>query len=355
MGGGAILLVWWLIGLVPENINFIESWGHTYWEIQAFLDGYARAFYAIYAFTELIVGRTVGLSSMILHSGTLSTLLILIGTGIGLLLLCFLCSKPLFYRMASTPFEFKKKDKIQSKANRKTSPFISAIKKEFIIGFRSNAFIKLGGVLIVIMPMAIYLLNKLYSAMDTRFLGTQMTICFNIIIILLVMLMTNIDIASVYSRDGSSSYLNKVQPTPYATLLVSKLIFPMIIALVGLIFAVNVFAIESGLAKNDAIMIGVMIYGVYVAHLFSSAESDIMNPQYEQYATFNEQTNNPNETGAGVSAIIISAAVFAVALFLSTRNDAGLWLKLATVGAAFAAFKVFTYLSKIKVFYKEKQ
>ncbi len=353
--GGAILLVWWLIGLVPENINFIESWGNTYWEIQAFLDGYARAFYAIYAFTELIVGRIVGLSSVIFHSGTLPTLLILIGTGIGLLLLCFLCSKPLFYRMASTPFEFKKKDKIKARANRKMPPFFSAIKKEFVIGLRSNAFIKLGGVLIVIMPMAIYLLNKLYSAMDTRFIGTQMTICFNIVIILLIMLMTNIDIASVYSRDGSSSYLNKVQPTPYATLLLSKLIFPMIIALVGLIFTVNVFAIESGLSPSDAALMGVMIYGVYLAHLFSSAESDIMNPQYEQYATFNEQTNNPNETGSGVSAIIISAAVFAITLFLSTRNDAGLWLKLAIVGALFAAFKVLTYLSKIKAFYKEKQ
>ena len=191
--------------------------------------------------------------------------------------------------------------------------------------------------------------------MDTRFIGTQMTVCFNIIIILLIMLMTNIDIASVYSRDGSSSYLNKVQPTPYATLLFSKLIFPMIIALAGLIFTMNVFAIEAGFSKTDATFIGIMIYGVYVAHLFSSAENDIMNPQYEQYATFNEQTNNPNETSAGVSAILLSAAVFAITLFLSSRNDVGVWLKLAIVAVAFVIFKVFTYLSKIKAFYKEKQ
>ena len=44
IGGSAILLVWWLIGLIPEDINFIESWGNTYWEIQAFLDGYVSAF-----------------------------------------------------------------------------------------------------------------------------------------------------------------------------------------------------------------------------------------------------------------------------------------------------------------------
>ena len=355
LGGGAILLVWWLIGLVPEDINFVESWGNTYWEIQAFLNDYTEVFAPLYAFTELIVGRTVGLSSIIFHSGTLNSLLVLIAMGVVLLLLCFLCSKPLFYRMASTPFEFKRRDKIRAKANRKMPPFFSALKKEFVIGARSNAFIKLGGVLVVIMPMSIYLLNRLYSAMNTRLLGMQMTICFNIIVILLMMMMTNIDLASVYSRDGSSSYLNKVQPAPYATLLLSKLIFNMVIALIGCALTVLVFAIESSVSKTDALMIGIMIYCVYLAHLFSSAEKDIMNPQYEQYATFNEQTNNPNETGAGVSAIIMAAVVFALALFFSSRNDPIVWLKLAVIAAILAGYKIFTYLSKIKAFYKEKQ
>ena len=113
VGPGAILLVWWLIGLVPENINFIETWGNTYWEIQEFLADYTRMFAPIYSFTELIVGKTVGLSNVIFHSDTLINLLILIGVGCVLLVLCFLCSKPLFCRMASTPFEFKKNDKLR--------------------------------------------------------------------------------------------------------------------------------------------------------------------------------------------------------------------------------------------------
>ena len=355
VGIGAVLLVWKLIGLIPENINFVESWGDTYWEIQAFLTDFTKTFAPIYSFTELIVGKTVGLTSVIFHSDTLKNLLILIAVGIVMLALCFVCSKPLFCRMASTPFEFKKKNSIKEKKNSKLSPFVSAIKKEFTIGIRSNAFLKLSGVLVVIMPMAIYLLNKLYSAMNTRFLGTQMTICFNVLIILLIMLMTNIDIASVYSRDGSSSYLNKVQPAPYSILLFSKLFFPMIITLIGMIFTVNIFAIEASIQPLDAIMIGITVYGIYVAHLFSSAESDIMNPQYEQYATFNEQANNPNESSSGILAIIISALVFVIALFFSSRGDSATWLKLAGVAVIFAGFKVFTYISKIKAFYKEKQ
>ena len=224
-----------------------------------------------------------------------------------------------------------------------------------MIGIRSNSFLKLGAVLVVVMPMAIFLLNKIYGAMNTRHLGTQMTICFSVMIMLLILMTTNIDIASVYSRDGSSSYLNKVQPASYTTLLISKLVFPMIIALAGTVFAVNIFSIEAAIKPLDTVMIGITVYAVYLAHLFSSAESDIMNPQYEQYATFNDQANNPNESKSGVSAIIFAVIVFIIAIFLTSRADPAAWIKVAAIAVAFAAFKVFTYISKIKAFYKENQ
>ncbi|MBQ7344302.1 MAG: hypothetical protein IJW53_06050 [Clostridia bacterium] len=353
-GAVAILLVYSLIGLIPENINFIETWGETYWEIQSFLNSYVKSFAAIYAFTELIVGRTVGITSYVFHSGTLPTLLVVIALALVLLALCFVCSKPLFCRMAATPFEFKKKNAARARKNKQHSPFLSALKKEWTSGLRSNYFIKLGGILIVIMPMAIYLLNKLYSAMNTRYLGTQMTVCFNVMIMLLILLMTNIDIASVYSRDGASSYLNKVQPAPYALLLYSKLFFPMVIAFVGTLVTTSVFHAYSALSTVDNLMLGVTVYTVYVAHLFSSAESDIMNPQHKQYATFNEQSGNPNESGAAILAVLLSAVVFLVGLFFSSSSTAGVWTRIGIVTTVAAVFKVITYLSKIKAFYKEK-
>ena len=351
----ATLIVYKLIGLIPSNINFIETWGETYWEIQDFLTSYTKSFAAIYAFTELIVGRTVGITSHVFHTGTVPTLLVVIALALMLLGLCFVSSKPLFCKMAATPFEFRKKNAIKEKKNRQLSPFLSALKKECTSGLRSNYFIKLSGILILIMPMAIYLLNKLYSAMNTRYLGTQMTVCFNVMIMLLILLMTNIDIASVYSRDGASSYLNKVQPAPYAVLLYSKLFFPMIIALIGTVVTTYIFHSYSALSTFDNLMLGVTVYTVYVAHLFMSAERDIMNPQYKQYATFSEQSGNPNESASAILAVLISAIVFIVGLFFSSSSTAGVWTRIGLLTTALATFKVITYLSKIKAFYKEKQ
>ena len=353
--GGGILAVWLLLGLIPEDINFIESWGETYWQIQGFLQDYTETFSLIYKLTELVVGKTMGLTNVIFHSETLINLSVLISVDIGALVLCFLCSKPLFCRMAATPFEFKKNNAAAARDNVQRSPFLSAIRKEMISGLRSNSLIKLAGILVVIMPMSIYLLNKIYSSMNLDYTGEQMTVCFNVMVMLLILTLTNIDLASVYSRDGASSYLNKVQPAPYALLLFAKLFFPILISFVGTMVTANIFAGFTSLSSFDSTMVGVTVYAVHLVHLFSAAESDIMNPQYEQYATFSEQSNNPNESFSAVFAVIVSAIVFIVALLLSSKTNDGVWLKLALVTTALAVFKIITYLSKIKAFYKEKQ
>ena len=354
-GGIGIILVWVLLGKVPADINFIENWGDIYWDIQAFLKSYTDTFKPLYKFTELIVGKTVGLTNQIFHADTLKTLLVVIGIDVGSLALCFLVSKPIFCRMAATPFEFKKKNAIKEKENKKTRPFLSALKKEWISGLRSNYFIKLAGILVVVMPMSVYLLSKIYSSMKVDHLGRQMTICFTAMIMLLILTMTSIDLASVYSRDGASSYLNKVQPTPYAVLLYSKLFFPMVIALVGTAFTTFIFSGFTTLSSFEAMLFGISVYFVYLFHLFSSAESDIMNPQYKMYATFNDQSGNPNEAKSAILGVLSSALVFLIVLLLSLKTAKGVWLKVAIVTFALAALKVFTYLSKIKAFYKEKQ
>ena len=354
-GAVGIIGVWSLLGRIPANIDFIETWGETYWQIQAFLKSYTETFAPIYKFTELIVGKTLGLTNVIFHVDTVKTMLVVVCIDVAALVLCFLVSKPLFCRMAATPFEFKKKNAIKERKNKKKRPFLSALRKEWITGLRSNYFLKLAGILVVVMPMAIYLLSKIYASMKLDPFGRQMSVCFTVMIMLLILTMTNIDIASVYSRDGASSYLNKVQPAPYALLLFSKLFFPMVIAFIGTVLTTLILSGFKNVVKDDVFMIGVAVYSIYIFHLFSSAESDIMNPQYKRYATFNDQNGNPNEAMSAILAVLASALVFIITLLLSSGSGTGVWTKAALVTAVLATFKIVTYLSKIKAFYKEKQ
>ena len=352
--GALIGLAYYLISLIPENINFVETWGTTFWQIQDFLAGFSKTFIIFSAFTELIIGKTVGIKVAVFSVKSIYGLLILIAVTAALIALCFLLAKPLFYKMASTPFEFTKKSNVKGQENKVKSGFLSALYKETLIGFRSNSFIKLAGVLVVIMPLALLLLNKRYSAMNTRFIGMQMTVSFNALIMLLILLSTSIDVASVFSRDGSSAYLNKVQPTPYGQLLFSKLLPNAVIGFIGVVVTIIIYAPYSPLPPVDFIFFAISIFSVFICHLFWSAELDVMNPQYSQYATFNEQANNPNENMSGIIMLILSVLIFALTLLLSSSDPTGVWIKAGIITLWVAVFKIITFFLKVKVYYKEK-
>jgi hypothetical protein len=304
--------------------------------------------------TQLIVGKTIGLSYQIFTQDTLAHLLILIGSVIALLSLDFVLSKPLFYSMASKPFEYTKKMKIKAKKNVKVPVFFSAIKKEWLVRWRDNGIVALIVQLVIIMPMAIELLNSIYAAMNTKYLGTQMTVGFNLLIIMLFMLSANISLASIYSRDGASSYLNKVQPSTYFQLLFSKLTPNLVFGLIGIVITTLMYSAHSSLDGLSSFLFGATAYLAYVAHMFWSAELDIMNPQYEQYATFSQQTNNPNENKATLIAFAMSFLFTFVAIFLSMEGVQAAWIKVSIIALVLAILKATTYILKIKVFYKEK-
>lgn len=351
---GGAWVVFTLISAIPDNIDLIASWGTTYWKIQSFLDNFEAKLPFVVAFTQLILGKRVGVAEMLFTPQTLLHFLILLGIIVVLIALCFLLSQPLFYKMASTPFEYRKRNFEKGKPNRKTPVFLSALKKEWIAGLRDNSILSVFVQTSVILPLAIELLNKLYSAMDTRFFGTQLGIAFNLLIVLLFMLSSSIRVASAYSRDGATAYLNKVQPTTYGKLLFSKLAIPLLLGALGIVVTTYVFSRHSGLGTQNNVLFGCTAYLFYVTHLFWSAEMDIMNPQYTQYATFAEQSNNPNENKSTLLCFVLAFLAAGVELLLALEGVNVAWIKVSLIALAVCALKIWSYFLKIKVFYKEK-
>lgn len=352
---GLILFAYYLISLIPENINFLETWSSsTFWEIKGFLESFEKAVLPLTWLTTLLIGKT-DLAGHHQFTGTTlpvaAGLIVLIAL---LTVLCFTLSQPLFYKMASTPFEYTKNMKAKARPNKKAGPFFSAVKKEWMVALRDGTVTTLVTQLLVVMPLAIALLNSLYEAMSTKFIGLQMTVCFNLLIVLLFMLSANIRISSAYSKDGFSAYLNKVQPSTYGSLLFAKLTVNLVMGFVGIVLTTFTYGVFGAVGTIELILFAVTVYALYVAHLFWSGEMDIMNPQYTQYATFSEQSNNPNENKSSVLAFALSFLISGGMLLLSFEDVSVVWYKIAAVAIVIAAVKIYTYFLKIKVYYKEK-
>jgi hypothetical protein len=128
------------------------------------------------------------------------------------------------------------------------------------------------------------------------------------------------------------------------------------VGLVGVIITTLVYKNYGAIGREvNYLLFGGALYLLYVAHLFWCGEMDLMNPQYEQYATFSEQSNNPNENAASILTFLLAIIFAFVALFLSLEGVDGAWIKVTSLLFVIAAFRIFSFFVKIKVFYKEKQ
>ena len=343
-----------LINLIPANLDIRAVWGVVYFKMRDFLNLFADILWPFKYLTMLLIGGYKGLKAILFTPNTLIILLCVIGVGALFLVMSFLITRPMFFKMAAKPFEYRKITRNFNLKNHKANPFISSVKAQILLMSRTSEEIVSLLSCAIALPILILLLNRIFIAMSVRALGEFMAVAINMLIILLVSLATNSKIASIYSREGSAAYLNKTRPNRYSLNLIAKLVPNAIIMVISIIVSVSIFAGFTTLSATAIIGFGLTAIFMYLMHLLWSAETDIVNPQTQHYATTGEHNNNPNETKSTVTMFIISVLTCGVGLFLLMENAKIAWIKIAIVACALLIFRIWSYLSKIKYYYKEK-
>ena len=344
-----------MISIIPEDIDIVRDWGKIYWSIQDFLSWFAKTFFIFDYLLQLLTGCVYnGYFFQLITSQNLATLGFILCVIVASFIFIYLLSKPLFLKMISTPFEHKKNEKIKDKKNQKLPSFISAVKQQCKIIFRSSNQMYSILAVAIVTPIAIYLQNKIIGAMDTRTLGNYMTITFNILIILLLTLSSNSTVASVFSREGNSAYLNKVNPVPYIIPLTSKFVFNGAVNIVSITVSSFIIKLSVGLTVSQTLLLSISLIFVYVAHLLWSAELDIMNPQNHQYQTTGSSQKNPNEFHSTLYAFILSAVFAFISFFLMNEDIRVVFSKMLIISALLLIARLWLYVTKVKLYYKEK-
>ncbi len=352
---GVFLALIYIIGLIPADIDLVRDWGKIYWDIQAFLEKFAKIFFAFDAFLQLITGMLY--NSTAFNPFTINNL-ITFGICLAVIALCILAinllSKPLFLKMVSTPFEYKKNENIKPRKNRKHQSLYSAIIHYTKREIRTPSLIYSICVVALLTPIAIFLQNKIIGAMDTKILGNYMGVAFNILIILLMMLSSNVILASIYSQEGNSAYLNKIVPVSFGIPLTGKLVANAGICMASIISSTIIINHFAHIGALSTILLSLTLIMIYIAHLYWSAEFDIMNPQNRLYQTTGKDQKNPNERKSTICAFIISAVFAFISFFLMSENIHVVFIKLLLIALVFCAYRIYMFYTKINLYYKEK-
>ena len=356
--GSVIAGVFYAINLIPVNIDLRQQSPFIKKQIRNFVDGYAysnvqtKALNPVFNLTIVLLGSADFVSFSL--GGNLLRLLLLIGAVGVFAALSALIVRPLFYTMASKPFEFLKKN-VKPKKNRVYNKKIAAFVNEMLVAIKSSDRIYSNVAILFATPILIFFLNKVFAAMSIAELGQFMVSTVNVLIIMLILLNSNTYAASIFSKEGRSSYLIKTQPTNPFGLLVAKLVPNTLFVTLSLILTYIVMYKTCGLTGIDLFYLLAGVWFIYLAHLVLCAELDIMNPQNEVYATMGSSESNPNEAKATAIAFVLAFATAAMVFFILQKHEPyNLYLKILLVGIAAFAIKAFMFYQNVKLYYKEK-
>ena len=351
------LTIWgvvYLIGLIPEDINLIESWTTVSQWMNNFLSSFTTNLFPFYALTLFFCGRYENGSSIVFTEYSWMVALALIGIIGVLILLNFLISRPLYYRIISRQFEFNKKEIKHPKTNHARHPFWATCVYEMRRLLRDSSILSGCLTMLIVTPIAVLFLNSVYAAINTRMLGDYFTMAFNVFVILLFVLAGNIYMSNIFSRDGEALYLNKTKPNSPFKILFPRLFLSVITTFVTVLISTIIFTTSSGISTFNSVCIFILLFSVALVHIVWSAEFDFMHPQNVRFATEGSGAISPNETKSTILTFALSALSFGIVLFFLIDNGGFVWLKLALASVAFLVYRIWVFYYKTKILFKEK-
>ncbi len=343
-----------LINIIPEDIDLVGTWSTTFWEIQTWLTNFSYNF-SPFVYTLIgIIGERNGIVVTLFGTTQLIVIGCMLAAVVVILAITYLLVRPLFFHMASTPFEYKKSVINKKFTNKRHNAVLSAFGKNLRLTLRDTN--KVSGLLAIAigMPIAILLLNSIYDAIDVRLDGVYMAMAFNMVIIMLLTMSTNIDMAHVFSEEGASAYINKTIPKSYLLILSSKLVINVVLMSASIAVATWIYSTFVHYTSAQICMIFFTLEFAYLSHLLISVQSDITNPQNQQYATTGSHASNPNDTRSGIMGYIMAIFVAFWSYFLIQENSATVWNKMVAITGVFFVFQLWMYITKAKLYYKEK-
>ena len=349
------LLVWGVIALlnkIPQDIDLIKSWAKISSAIDTFLAWFVKYFSPMYYFSLCLCGTYKNFTSVLFTKYMYIGFLILLTCILLLFVINYYVSRPIYLKLISTKFEFGKSVKI-NKPNKihksKYSTFIYETTKDL----RNGELVRTTITLFVIAPILILTLDKIYAAINTALFGTNLTIAFNILIILLFVLSHNISASSVFSRDGESLYMLKTMPKSPINLLFSRLGYYAISSAILITMMLSIFWSFTSVNWFDAILMFLSILMYALTHIVISAEIDFLHPRMAMFRTEGKASKNPNEIKSTILAFALSFVFFGIVLFFYVKDTNLLWLKLFLLTGSVLALRVYLFCYKAKILFRE--
>ena len=364
--GAGLFLVIRAISLIPEDIDLDIQWPAFVQSFESFIIAVDKYMYPMNLYSRVftgefgvVVGTHYGLNWL-----TFVKALAALGAAALFGLIAFLLIRPFYFKMMNKTFEFDKNPNLVQKKNIRHKKYVTFANKEFKLSFRDFDISGSYLAIYLIVPILLFFMDKVISAISTSMRGDNIAIAVNLLLTILPLLASNSTIATLYSKEGRTAYITKSNPVNPFVPLTSKLLFNLLFCIPSIIGCAIIFGNflsgEEMVNLAVPILFALSVLLLQYAHIFFCAAQDLMNPQNEAYATTGSDFNNPNETRATIAAFVISFLIAILFYFMLTESMASYndyisaFVRLLVLSAALFAGLLYLFIKKVQVFYFEK-
>ncbi|MCD8201153.1 MAG: hypothetical protein LUD47_03695 [Clostridia bacterium] len=350
-----IALLIYVITLIPSNINLISSWSRVSEVINNFLNWFSKNFYGCIAYVSFLCGKSYMYQITFFSNFSYLVFICLIGLIAVFAALDVWISRKAYVKVIQREFEFDKKVVKEAKPNVRRSRFMSTFfydgKRMLLDGSLLSNLISV----IIVTPIVVLLLNVVFAAIRTRAIGQHLVVMFNMLIIMLFAMSSNVWTSSIYSRDGNALLLEKTKPNKSFNILFTRLMVPIVSSLLVVLPSSIIFIYNAKIGVLDGFLIILIELLLVYGHLLWSAEMDFLDPKTNLFQTSGSAARNPNETKSLVLSFVLSIlGALLVFLFLQVTPRLE-YLRVLPFVVIFAGYRIISFRYKSELFLEEKK
>ncbi len=342
---GVFALVVFILSKVPTPVKLIALYN-------SFMKSFNRALIAINKFALFynFIGKSMFGKMVYLY------LPLTIVVFAAFAALCFFVAMPFYFKAASSTSENSKTKKHRFVAHKGGNLFLTFVRKEFKLMFRTSQSMNSAVSIILIFPILSYVLNFILAAIRTNLYGDYMTVAFNLMITLSLISTYNANCAQALSSEGSEFSVLKAAPSNTMIVTWAKLFVTMVVDLLAVGTMCGVLVYTTTLSATDISLMVLMMILVSLGNILWAFQIDITNPKINDYAVKGDAVvDNPNVAKALVVGFVISTITGVITLLLLIDSYVSGWIRAILIAAGFFLARLYLYNSNLKVYFNEIQ
>lgn len=337
------LAVYYLVSLIPDHIRIVELYHSFIVGLTRFLQAFAT-----YGTVYTWIGKLMnGMAVFMFY-------LSVIGVILGLVILTYVISRPLFFYLTSHSTEISREKTHRTKHERPHPLFWTFFKKELIITLRSPNEILNNYAILLFLPMIMYALNTIYMGMNRSSFGNLLVIVFNILIVLLLITASSSASSVSITTEGYEFILIKTSPSKAKQIAWAKMTFNFILTSILLAISFILFAVALPTFSQSTILY-LFIFSFFFngAQILWAFQIDVMHPQLSEYAQTGSLSHISNITKALSNGFLISIAFTIVSVFMLLIISQTAWFILIGCSVLWFLFRLTTFNAYLNAFFTD--